>query len=57
MLFVMNLIVFKVLNSEQVIFTFLHKTELCVVWAASIFSYINSQLIIYTDWKRTIFLQ
>ena len=35
-------------------FTFLHKTELCVVWAASIFSYVNLQLIIY-DWNSTIF--
>ena len=31
MLFVKNLIVFKVLNSDKLIFTFLHKTELCVV--------------------------
>ena len=55
MLFVMNLIVFKVLNSDKIIFTFSHKTELCVVWAESIFSYVNSQLIIYTDWKSTVF--
>ena len=55
MLFIMNLIIFKVLNFDKLIFTFLHKTELCVVWAESIFSYINSRLIIYTDWKSTIF--
>ena len=55
MLFVMNLIVFKVLNSDKLIFTFSHKTELCVVWAASIFSYVNSRLIIYTDGKSTVF--
>ena len=51
----MNLIVFKVLNPDKIIFTFSHKTELCVVWAASIFSYVNSQLTIYTDWKSTVF--
>ena len=48
---------FKVLNSNKLIFNLTHKTELCVdvVWAASIFSYVNSRLIIYTDWKSTIF--
>ena len=28
------------LNSDELIFTFSHKTELSVVWAASIFSYV-----------------
>ena len=55
MLFVMNSIVFKVLNSDKIIFTFSHKTELCVVWAASIFSYVNSRMIIHTDWKSSFF--
>ena len=55
MLFVMNLIVFKVLNSDKIIFTFSHKTELCVVWAASIFSYVISRMIICTDGKSTFF--
>ena len=55
MLSVMNLIVFKILNSDKIIFTFSHKTELCVVWAASIFSYVISRMIICTDWKSTVF--
>ena len=45
----------KSLNSDKIIFTFSHTTELCVVWAASIFSYANSRMIICTDWKSTVF--
>ena len=43
------------LNSDKQFFTFSHKTELCVVWAASIFSYIYSRVIIDIEWKSTIF--
>ena len=44
------------LNSDIKCFTVSHKTDFCVVWAASIFSYVYSWVIINSDLKSNFFM-